>query len=113
MLRSTASDVAQSIINVGSDPCLATVAQQLNDLHLLESSGDNGPTQASAGIGLCYAVTPLKFLVWARQNPWVFLAFAGSVVGGIGYVGYRVGKRIHGGKDMAGFQDAYHAGYLR
>lgn len=95
---SGAADVAQSLLNVVSDPCLVTVAQQLNDLHLLESSGDGGPTQAAAGIGLCYAVTPLKVVVWARQNPWIFAVLAGTVVLGIGSVGYKVGKQIHGSK---------------
>ncbi len=91
-------DIAQSVANVASDPCLMTVAGQLNRLAELEkSSGATTipglPTQASAGIGLCKAVAPLNFVIWARMNPFLALALGVGVVGGIFGLGYRYAKR--------------------
>lgn len=102
---SNVTDIAQAGLNVVSDPCLGTVAGLLNQLH--EAEADAGPVEATIGIGLCKAVGPLRVIVWARQNPWIFAIVAGSIVGGIGYAGYRVGKRIHSGRSGGV------AGYLR
>ncbi len=91
----SAADVAQSILNVASDPCLYTVADQINQLHEAEAAaaGPSVPTPATAGIGLCKIVTPLKAVVWAKKNPWVFAAGAAIVVGTIFGAGYRYGRR--------------------
>jgi hypothetical protein len=92
---SKAADIAQSILNVATDPCLYQVAGQLNELHELHAgdTGPGGPVQAKLGIGLCHAVKPLDAIIWARKNPWIFLALAGTVVGGIFVTGYKYGKR--------------------
>lgn len=93
---SKVGDIAQSILNVTTDPCLHTVATQLNELHEIESAGDtgsSGPTQATLGIGLCRVVGPLKVVIWARKNPWIFGAISLGVVGGIFGAGYRFANR--------------------
>ena len=91
-------DIAQGIANVASDPCLTTVAQQLNRLHELETAPTMPglpptPTQATAGIGLCKAVGPLKVVIWARENPIPFLGLVGLFFGGIFFAGYRYGQQ--------------------
>ncbi len=91
---SKVSDIAQSLVNVATDPCLFEVATQLNELHELESDdGPSTPVQAQLGIGLCYAVKPLKAIVWARKNPWIFGLLAVGSVGGLFALGYKHGKK--------------------
>lgn len=96
---SKAADIAQSVLNVATDPCLYKVATQLNELHELQAgsaaadTGPSTPVQAKLGIGLCHAVKPLDAIIWARKNPWIFLAASGAIVGGIFAAGYKYGKR--------------------
>ena len=94
----SAADVAQSVLNVASDPCLFVVADQINQLHEAEAAaaGPSAPVQATLGIGLCKIVTPLKAVVWAKKNPWVFAVVAGGIVAGIFGVGYKYGRRKAG-----------------
>lgn len=105
-------DIAQGIANVAMDPCLSTVAQQLNRLHELESQSSipgvpSAPTQATMGIGLCKAVGPLQFVIWARANPIPFLALGAIVIGSIFGAGYKFAKRKQGSTAVAGLRESY------
>ncbi len=93
---SSATDAAQGFLNVVTDPCLPTVGQLLLRLHELEAKSaeaNNTPVQPSIGIGLCKVVTPLKAVVFIRENPIVgaigIAGFLGVFVG----IGYRLGSR--------------------
>jgi hypothetical protein len=106
-------DIAQGIANVAMDPCLGTVAQQLNKLHELEASSSipgvpSAPTQAALGIGLCKAVGPLQFVIWARTNPIPALMVGALVIGTIFGVGFKVGKRKgKGSTAVAGLKESW------
>lgn len=87
--------VGDAATNIVSDPCLLQVSQLVNSLH----TGGEAPSDGTAsgdgqpGIGLCSAVTPLTFVVWASQHKLIVglgaAAFLGLFVG----VGYKLGKR--------------------
>jgi hypothetical protein len=91
----SASSVAMAALNVATDPCLGVIADQLNQLHEseVEAAGPDATVPETLGIGLCKVVTPLKVVIWAKKNPWIFAVLAGGVVATIYTVGYRSGRR--------------------
>lgn len=92
---SGATDAVQGFVNVVADPCLPTVGQLLKRLHDagVDPNAPSTPTVASLGIGLCKVVTPLKAVVYIRENPLIgvlgIAGFLGIFVG----IGYRMGER--------------------
>jgi hypothetical protein len=95
---STAADAAQGFLNVVADPCLPQVGQLLFRLHELEATPDDPtqppkPVQASLGIGLCKVVTPLKAVVFLRENPVIGVAAIAGFFGIFVGIGYRLGHR--------------------
>lgn len=105
----SASDIAQAAINVVSDPCLGDIAGLLNRLHALESdpNAPSTPVTPSLGIGLCKVVTPLKTVVYLRENPILGVA---AVVGFLGVfvgIGYKIGKGRTFSK-LSGLGDPWH-----
>jgi hypothetical protein len=89
MLAVSASDAAQGFLNVLTDPCLKDVGGLLLQLHQTETSDE--PTQATLGIGLCKVVTPLKAVVYIKQNPIIGGALIAGFLGIFVAIGYRVG----------------------
>lgn len=91
----SAASIATSVLNVASDPCLYTVADQLNQLHEseVEAAGPDATVPETLGIGLCKVVGPLKVVIWAKKNPWIFAVAAGGIVATIFTAGYRYGQR--------------------
>lgn len=89
-------DVAKAAQAIVTDPCLSPVAQLVLRLHAAEQPKRPSPRPGvppppppppTQGIGLCYAVKPLKALVYVRERPWVGVAAAAAVVGGIFLLG--------------------------
>lgn len=92
------TDIATAARSVVEDPCLGQVTAMLLHLHKLEQApvipgAPAPPAPPIKGIGLCKAVTPLKAVVWARENRWAAPLVAVGVVGGLIGVGYLIGKR--------------------
>ncbi len=95
----SATDIATAILNVGTDPCLGTVVDQLNTLHDLEQTPEvpgqppPPPSPPKLGIGLCKAVPVLDTAIYAKKNPRLFLFLGLGIVGGIFYAGMRFERR--------------------
>jgi hypothetical protein len=90
-------DVAAAAKSIVEDPCLPTVASlvlRLNAAEQAPSRPGAPPAPPVKGIGLCYAVKPLKAVVYVRERPWVGLAIGAAVVGGI----FMLGRASKGGR---------------
>lgn len=89
-------DVVSAAAAVVEDPCLLPVSQLLLRLHQLEqparprtsSTPAPAPSAPTKGVGLCYAVKPLRAAVWVRQRPWVLPVAGVALVGGLVTLGY-------------------------
>lgn len=98
-LSDTFSDIVSVTKSISGDPYLPEFACQLKRLSNLESGKPPGnpcrPTPRRAvrsGIGLRYAVKPLKLLVYQKQHPWFAPLIAMSTVGLVFMLGYTAGK---------------------
>ena len=89
------TDVASAAAAIVGDPCLSPVAQLVLRLHAAEQPkpptrpGRPPPVPAPPvkGVGLCYAVKPLRALVWVRERPLAGIAIVAAVAGGIFMLG--------------------------
>lgn len=92
-----------SVINAAAavvqDPCLNDVADLVLRLHAAEVRAA-GPTAMAGdvpppavGIGLCYAVTPLKIAAFASENRWVLPIGILATVGTIFLAGMAFGGK--------------------
>lgn len=96
-------DVARAASAIVEDPCLAPVTTLVLRLHAAEQPKAPRPATPGAprpappppakGVGLCYAVTPLKALVWVRERPWVIPLGASAILGGLFLAGFATGRR--------------------
>jgi hypothetical protein len=95
-------DVASAAQAIVTDPCLSPVAQLVLRLHAAEQPKPPAPRPGVPpppppppvkGVGLCYAVKPLRALVWVRERPWVAPVGLAVVLGGIFLAGVATGKR--------------------
>lgn len=94
---SAATDIGQAALQVVTDPCLRTVAQQLSMLHETEQTGPTTATgPVTLGIGLCKAVPIINAVIFVKQNPWIAFLTGGTIVGLIFGAGYKLGKRRRG-----------------
>lgn len=90
------TSVASAAAAVVGDPCLPTVANLVLQLHESEQprARPGQPAQPSTpvkGIGLCYAVKPLRAVVWVKEKPIRGALILGGVVGAIFLAGYATG----------------------
>lgn len=93
-------DVGKSILE---DPYLPQVTCEVLRLGKIERGQLPGPPCRSTvglstaavkkGIGLRFAVTPLKVWSYQRQHPWLLPTVVAGVLGLTFLVGYNVGKR--------------------
>ncbi len=83
------------------DPYLPEVACEVMRLSDIEGGKPAGarcpPTRVTAkmkkGVGLRYAVKPLRALIFHKQNPWVVPVVLLGTLGAIFYLGYTMGKK--------------------
>lgn len=103
-----ASSVAQAAkpavaaaIQIVEDPYLPETACEIVRLSNIEAGDPPGgpckrtdPALASLkrGVGLRHAVGPLRAYIKVREDPWIGVAVATAVVGGIFYLGYHFGR---------------------
>jgi hypothetical protein len=92
---SSIASVGDAATNIVADPCLLQVSQLINSLHTGGAATTDGTTSGDGqpGIGLCSAVTPLTFIVWASQNPVLTALGAAAFLGLFVGVGYKLGKK--------------------
>jgi hypothetical protein len=96
-------DVAKAALQVVEDPHLGEVACHVLRLSAMEEGRTPGPrctrvattTRPGSGIGLRYAVGPLRTFVAAREQPIIAAGVAVAVVGGLLGLGYLLAKRRH------------------
>jgi hypothetical protein len=81
------TDIISAGVNIATDPCLSEVTGLALQLHELEQSATPGGP-ATPGVGLCGAVTPLRVVVWVRQNPWSAVAVSVALIGSLIGIGY-------------------------
>ena len=96
-LASTISNVISSAGNIASDPYLPEVTCLIGQLSAIKSGQTPGacnqtPDGLPGGVGLSDAVKPLRWYVYAKQNPWVFPAAVFAVIGLPFLIGYTIGK---------------------
>lgn len=97
---------AKSGLQIGvavlEDPYLPETACEVMRLSKAQAGENPGPRCAATsradarkttGVGLRYAVTPLRAYIWHRQNPWVIPAAVGAGLALIFYAGMLTGKR--------------------
>lgn len=97
-VASTLKSVATIGVSVVQDPALPEVTGLLLKLVALEgkSKGQTtggGTTVTGKGIGLRYAVRPLKVVVRVREQPWLVPVVGGGLIALIFGLGYATGKR--------------------
>jgi hypothetical protein len=95
----TVAPVAQISASVLADPYLPETACEIKRLSKAQAGLNPGPrcagtvTSSTAGIGLRYAVGPLRAYIFHRQYPYVIPALAALGLVGIYYLGYQSGKK--------------------
>lgn len=97
---STAISTAQALVDVTRDPHLPEVVCHVLRLDAMESGQPPGPpcqkmsTKAypGKGIGLRYAVPPLRVLDWAREHPIRAAGIAVGTIGALVWIGYLIGE---------------------
>lgn len=87
--------------NVASDPYLTEMlchVQQLSQLGRGQPATPciSTPLNVPGGVGLKYAVVPMRAFVYARQHPWAWLVAAGLVFGVPMMIGYELGRTKRG-----------------
>ncbi len=94
----TAVDIAKIGLDVVKDPYLPELTCQVLRLAALERGQNPGPpcvrTKAAGtgGIGLRYALVPVRLAVKVREQPIVTPLVVGGVVAGIFALGYLTGR---------------------
>ena len=91
-------DAATAALKVAQDPFLPEVVCSVLRLSALEEGRNPGPRCAKVnaapgrGIGLRYAVVPIRLAVKAREQPVLAVAVVGGVLFGLVAFGYALGK---------------------
>jgi hypothetical protein len=84
--------VVQATSAILDDPALPKVTGLIMDINALQPPAKPGGAKP-AGIGLKYAVAPLKAYKYALQHKWVAPVAALAVLGIPFFIGYSLGKR--------------------
>lgn len=96
-----APDAVAAAKGLAEDPYLGEVICQVRRMKNVEARLPAGPScphtmvtaaNARKGVGLRYAVTPLRAAVFARQNPWVVPVAVAVILGLPFALGYSFGK---------------------
>lgn len=98
---STLTSAAGAVVDVANDPHLPEVICEVQRLSLLEQGKPlpapctKIPLKAGTGkgIGLRYAVVPLRLAVKVREKPWIVAAVALGIGASIFTLGYTSGRR--------------------
>ncbi len=102
---STALDAATATLKVAEDPFLPEVVCQVLRLSAIEEGRSPGPPckrlvgrpAPGRGIGLRYAVMPLRVAVKVRERPVMAMIGVGAVLLGLVAFGYGLGHQRGGG----------------
>ena len=95
------TDVLNAAVQIVEDPHLSEVACHVLRLAAIQEGRIPGPKctrvptnfATTKGIGLRYAVVPLRTFVAAREHPWVGVVTGAGVVLGLIGLGYVLGRR--------------------
>ncbi|HEY4266748.1 MAG TPA: hypothetical protein VGM94_01020 [Galbitalea sp.] len=99
-LSSVISSIENSIgagLDIASDPYLPEVLCHVGQLHAIQGGQPvpncpETPDGLPGGVGLNRAVYPLRWYVYAQQNPWVYPLAAAVIIGLPMLIGYELGK---------------------
>lgn len=94
-------DASKAALMVADDPHLSEVVCHVYRLAKIEQGKDPGPdcpriptnTAPGRGIGLRYAVVPVRATVKLREHPYMSIAAAGGILLGLVAFGYALGLR--------------------
>lgn len=92
----TVANATKIGLAVVQDPALSEVSRLLLQLVAIENKGKAestpGYVDTSRGIGLKYAVTPVKLAIKVRQHPWMLPTGAVVVAGSLIGLGFLLGR---------------------
>ena len=99
-LASVVSSIENSIgagLDVASDPYLPEIVCHIGQLNQIKTGQtvqncQELPPGLPGGVGLDRAVVPLRWFVYAQQNPWVYPLAIAVVLGLPMLIGYELGK---------------------
>lgn len=96
----SAADVAAASTAVLTDPCFGELTNEILELQEMMAAKEEAeakvtgrPVEEEVGVGLCYAIKPVKAFKFHIKNPW-FTPVAILALGGlIFWAGMETGKR--------------------